>query len=120
MHILRCALRLPVLGLLTIAWAGSLSAADVAPSDPAALAFFDQDVQPILKANCLKCHGGEAKIKGGLRMTTREFIMEGGDTGPAVDLTKHDASLLLKMVNCPTMITRCRRKRNCPRQRSTC
>ncbi len=77
---------------------GSTVAGD-APSDPAALKFFDAEVKPILIASCLKCHGGEAKIKGGLRMTTREAVVEGGDTGPAVDLAKPDISLLLKMVN---------------------
>jgi hypothetical protein len=62
------------------------------------VAFFEKDVQPILKANCLKCHGGEAKIRGGLRLTSRDSVLKGGDTGAAVSLDKPEESLLLKAI----------------------
>src|SRR5947209_8195239 len=61
--------------------------------------FFEKEVQPILKANCFACHGGEKKIKGGLRLTSREAILQGGDSGPAVDPEKPDQSLLLRAIN---------------------
>src|SRR6266851_4972906 len=61
--------------------------------------FFEARVQPILKANCFSCHGGEEKIKGKLRLTTREGMLKGGDTGPAVSLEKPEESLLLQAVN---------------------
>src|SRR5437879_5148244 len=32
-------------------------------------AFFEKEVLPLLKTNCLKCHG-EGKIRGGLRLTS--------------------------------------------------
>src|SRR5579862_8905439 len=48
------------------------------------LDFFDKKVQPILKARCLKCHGGEEKINGGLKLTSRASLLKGGDQGPAV------------------------------------
>jgi mono/diheme cytochrome c family protein len=60
---------------------------------------YDKEVAPLLKAHCLKCHGAEAKIKGGLRLTSREDVLKGGDTGPAVVLDKPDESLLLKAVH---------------------
>jgi hypothetical protein len=60
---------------------------------------FDKEVAPVLKANCLKCHGGEAKIKGGLRLSSREDVLKGGDSGPAVTLDKPDDSLLLKAIS---------------------
>src|SRR5207248_11751651 len=63
------------------------------------VAFFDKEVRPILTQRCLKCHGGEAKIKGGLRLTARESVLKGGDTGPAVSLDKPADSLLLKAIN---------------------
>ena len=39
------------------------------------------------------------KIKGGLNLTTRKAILEGGDTGPAVNLDKPAESLLLRAIH---------------------
>ncbi|MBS0261624.1 MAG: DUF1553 domain-containing protein [Planctomycetes bacterium] len=61
--------------------------------------FFEKDVQPILKARCLKCHGGEEKIRGGLRLTSRDELLTGGDQGPAFDDKKPAASLFLQAIN---------------------
>jgi len=63
------------------------------------LAHFEKEVKPLLAEHCLKCHGGGEKIRGGLRLTSREEILAGGDTGPAVDLKNHDASLFLKALS---------------------
>jgi len=63
------------------------------------VAMFEKDVLPILKNSCFKCHGNEAKIKGGLRLTDRESVLKGGDTGAAVNLSKPAESLLLKAIN---------------------
>jgi hypothetical protein len=64
----------------------------------AQVAFFENDVQPILKARCLKCHGEGPKIKGGFRLDSREAILRGGDLGPAVSLDDPAASLLLRAI----------------------
>jgi mono/diheme cytochrome c family protein len=61
-------------------------------------AFFEKQVRPVLQANCLNCHGG-AKVRGGLRLTSRAEILAGGDRGPAVSLDRPDDSLLLRAVN---------------------
>ena len=61
-------------------------------------AFFRSQVQPILKARCLKCHGGEAKIKGNFRLDSREGMLRGGDLGPAVSLDRPDESLLIQAI----------------------
>ena len=45
------------------------------------LEFFRQQVKPILESRCIKCHGGEAKIRGKLRLTTRAEVLRGGETG---------------------------------------
>ena len=42
------------------------------------IAFFEKEVLPVLTANCFKCHG-EGKIRGGLRLTSRESVFKGGD-----------------------------------------
>src|SRR4051794_6912737 len=54
-------------------------------------AFFEKEVLPILKANCFKCHG-EGKTRGGLSLTSRQDVLEGGDHGPAVSLQKPEES----------------------------
>jgi hypothetical protein len=65
---------------------------------PEARAFFREQVYPILKANCLKCHGGE-KTKGGLEMTSQVALLKGGETGAAIDANAPEKSLLLEMIS---------------------
>jgi hypothetical protein len=89
--------------LACLLWRGTLvhSAEPTAAAQTAAERdrFFAEEVQPILQANCLKCHGGGKKIKGGLRLTRRAAILAGGDLGPAVALEKPDQSLLLRAIS---------------------
>src|SRR4051794_20422451 len=61
--------------------------------------YFEKEVKPLLEAKCFKCHGGEAKIKGGLRLTSRAGVMKGGDTGPAISIEAPAKSLLLKAIS---------------------
>lgn len=61
------------------------------------LDFFETKIRPVLVEHCYKCHAAEAKIvKGGLRVDSRDGLLKGGDTGPAVVPGKPDASLLVK------------------------
>jgi hypothetical protein len=66
--------------------------------DPAALAFFESQVRPLLEARCLKCHGREPKIRGNLRLDSREAVLRGGDLGPAVSLDAPEESLFLQAI----------------------
>lgn len=78
------------------------SAAERPPADGASaedVEFFRSEVFPILKARCFKCHGGEAEIRGELRLTHREGVVEGGELGPAVDLESPSDSMLLEAIN---------------------
>ena len=52
----------------------------------------------LLKAECFSCHNGE-KHKGGLVLSTRERLIEGGDSGAVVVPGKPDASLLAKVLS---------------------
>lgn len=75
-----------------------LSSARAQKQEAVDAAYFDKQVLPILQANCFKCHGGEAKIRGGLRLTSREEILKGGDSGPAVVLDKPAISRFLQAI----------------------
>jgi hypothetical protein len=59
--------------------------------------FFEKEVRPLLVERCQRCHG-EAKPKGGLKLTSRASILAGGDTGPAAVAGKPEASLLVQAI----------------------
>src|SRR5665213_2915850 len=56
---------------------------------------FESKIRPVLVNTCFPCHGAK-KVSGGLRVDSREALLEGGDTGPAVVPNDPAASLLLK------------------------
>ncbi len=60
--------------------------------------FFETEVQPILKARCLKCHGGGPKVKANFHVDSREGLLRGGDLGPAVSLEAPGKSRLLQAI----------------------
>jgi mono/diheme cytochrome c family protein len=61
--------------------------------------FFATQVRPILQAHCFSCHGADKKVKGDLRLTSRETLLEGGNSGPVVSLEKPEQSLLVQAIN---------------------
>jgi hypothetical protein len=52
-----------------------------------------------LRANCVRCHGAEEKIKGKLKLTSRESMMKGGRSGPAIVPEHPEKSLLIQAIN---------------------
>jgi hypothetical protein len=54
---------------------------------------FEKDVQPILKARCLECHGA-SKPRAGLDLRTKAAMLKGGEGGPALKPGSADKSLL--------------------------
>ncbi|MEK0448841.1 MAG: hypothetical protein RL088_1109 [Verrucomicrobiota bacterium] len=58
---------------------------------------FESRIRPVLHDRCSECHGAE-KQKGGLRLDSRESMLAGGDTGPAISPGKPADSLLLKAI----------------------
>ena len=66
--------------------------------EAAAIKHFETAVLPILKANCFKCHGA-GDVKAGLRLSDQASMLEGGESGPAVDLANPEDSLLLNAIN---------------------
>lgn len=77
-----------------------LALAGVFPSLSAAENAAWQKAHPILEQHCFKCHShASGKSKGGLMLDSREAILSGGDTGPAVVPGQPEKSLLLKAVS---------------------
>ncbi|MGE0533668.1 MAG: PSD1 and planctomycete cytochrome C domain-containing protein [Pirellulales bacterium] len=79
---------LPAVLLLAPALAQGADAALPAERD-----LFENFVRPVLTARCLRCHG-EAKQENGLRLTSRDALLAGGDSGPAIVPGKPAESLL--------------------------
>ena len=64
------------------------------------LAFFESKIRPVLVEQCYSCHSQEAatkgKLKGGLYLDSRDGMLRGGDTGPAISSEHSEESLILK------------------------
>src|SRR6266511_1301985 len=88
------------LALLAAIAAWAVPAGAAAPkADPAGLEFFEKHIRPLLVEHCYKCHSAQAeKLKGGLLLDTRDGVLKGGDTGPALLPGDPDKSLLIKAV----------------------
>jgi hypothetical protein len=61
------------------------------------LDFFETKIRPVLVEHCYECHSSEAELlQGGLLLDSREGLLAGGDSGPAITLEAPAASLLLE------------------------
>jgi len=58
---------------------------------------FELKIRPLLVARCHACHG-EKKSHGNLRLTRREELLQGGDSGAVVVPGEPDASLLIEAI----------------------
>jgi mono/diheme cytochrome c family protein len=58
--------------------------------------FFETKIRPVFAKNCYACHT-KTKVAG-LQMDTREGLLKGGDTGPAVVPGDLEKSLLIKAI----------------------
>ncbi len=85
--------------LLSMAFQGLLAASvQSAESPPSKSALhFEQAIRPLFVTKCLKCHG-EKKQEGNLRLDSRESILKGGDSGPAIVPGKPEESLLIEAI----------------------
>src|SRR5579862_8887698 len=58
--------------------------------------FFKERIQPVLAKRCYACHTDA--LSAGLRVDSREALLKGGDTGPAIVPGDPDRSLLIQAV----------------------
>ena len=61
---------------------------------------YDHVIKPILQQKCISCHKA-GKVKGDLRMDEIEYILKGGEMGPAVDLEDLENSQILVHILIP-------------------
>jgi hypothetical protein len=58
---------------------------------------FVHEIAPILKEHCSKCHT-ESKKKGGLSLNSEDSLHAGSESGPVIDFTHPEKSLLLERI----------------------
>jgi len=82
-----------------VAVAAALAAGTAPGQQQADLEFFEKRVRPVLAQRCQECHSvASGKEKGGLRLDSRQALLDGGDSGPAIVAGNAAASLLLRAV----------------------
>jgi hypothetical protein len=79
-----------------------MNGAIVRAGDVAVRPSFERDVQPLLKARCIKCHG-PLKPKGKLNLASPRGLARGGENGPVVAPGQADESDLWDKVSSDAM-----------------
>jgi hypothetical protein len=93
-----------LIATLIAIWGFCFQSVLIAESDqgfsPADLQFFEQKIRPVLVDRCYSCHSSSAaksgKLKGELRVDSREGLLRGGESGPAIIPKEGQNSLLLQ------------------------
>ncbi len=84
-----------VVGTLLLGLAPGMALAD----ERAEIEFFETKIRPVLVRECYSCHSARAEtIEAGLRLDTREGVLQGGDSGPAVAPGSPAESLLISAI----------------------
>src|SRR5947209_13297087 len=65
---------------------------------PPKLVDYLRDVKPILQSRCYACHGNGTHV-GGFQIDSRDGILKGGQTHPAVVPGHSERSLLIRLVS---------------------
>jgi Protein of unknown function (DUF1553)/Protein of unknown function (DUF1549)/Planctomycete cytochrome C len=95
--------RLPFFFLAIFLFAGA-DPANVVADEPASFkhlgdaeTFFELKIRPVLAGVCFKCHG-DRKASQGLRTDSRDALLHGGDSGPAIVPGHPEESLLIQAI----------------------
>ncbi len=59
---------------------------------------FETEIAPLLIKRCVECHQGDDP-SGGLNLTTRHGLLDGGDSGPVIDPADLSESFLLERIS---------------------
>ena len=87
--------------LIAFAICGVRFAVAADPEQSAAeIEFFESRIRPVLVEKCYRCHSQQAvemnQLKGSLLVDSRDGLLKGGDSGPAIDSDDPGGSLLLE------------------------
>src|SRR3989441_7822131 len=66
------------------------------PPTAQSVEYFEAKVRPGLAANCYDCHTDERM--GGLRLDSREGLLKGGESGPAIVPGDPDKSVMIQAI----------------------
>src|SRR3954447_14891642 len=88
--------RLTGLFLLGCSWLRAQSAPAASPD------FFENKIRPVLTNNCYSCHTGSQL--GGLRLDSRDAMLKGGKSGPALVPGDPEKSLMIRAVQQTTAL----------------
>jgi hypothetical protein len=81
---------------LSLAFGSHVVAAE---TDTGGMQFFERKIRPILVQHCYQCHSATAKKLGGkLLLDSRDGILRGGESGPALVVGKVDESLIIQAI----------------------
>src|SRR6266498_3881978 len=58
---------------------------------------FAKEIKPILEASCIKCHG-RGRTKGEFSIESRDTLLKGGESGPAIVPGKSEESRVIELV----------------------
>lgn len=90
--------RLRRFGLAIVVLVGGVFVARLAMASEQA-EFFERKIRPVLVEQCYECHAGNSDvIQGGLRLDDPQAMLQGGDSGAALEPGAPDKSLLLAAI----------------------
>ena len=74
--------------LFAVGWTAILAGDAAAQTGDTDVAFFEKSIRPVLVKHCYECHSAEAaskgKLKAALALDTKQGMLTGGESGPAV------------------------------------
>lgn len=91
-----------LLAAVLVAGVGNLNAAELdlsklpPPADKTGLTY-EKDIKPLFEASCFSCHG-ERRQRAGLRLDSREAVLQGSDEGKVLVVGKSKESALVHAV----------------------
>src|SRR5204863_7465300 len=99
---MKCPFTMTVLAFL---WVGcGVASAKITPDQAKALPppanhkiDFLKEIKPIFEASCIKCHG-RGRTKGDLSIESRDTLLKGGESGPAIVPGTSEESRVIELV----------------------
>ena len=82
-----------------IAAVGFLLSDNSADAQTTGVKFFEAKIRPVLIEHCYECHSAKSgKSRGGLKVDSKDALLRGGDTGPAIVSKSLTKSILYQSI----------------------